>query len=102
MLFRSPVDADYGALHEQGQVERQLRNVAAGKAYHEEPRAPSRGAQRRLGARATDRIVDDVDALALRQALDPRAQVFPYIVDRLVCAMRAADGEFLRAGSRFR
>ena len=56
------------------------------------------GAQRRLGGIAADAIVDDVDAVAAGQRAQAFLQIVGAVVDRLVGAVLARDGELLRRG----
>ena len=64
----APEDADDRAPLEQGEVRRDARNVARREADDEEAPFPRRRAQRRLGERTADRIVDHVGARRRRSA----------------------------------
>ena len=63
------IDADDGAALQQRQIERQLGNLAGGKADHEMPAFPGDRAQRGFAIGAADRIEDDVDAVLAAELL---------------------------------
>src|SRR5258706_11026115 len=92
-----PEDAHDGGALQQREIQRQLGNFARRKADHEQAPAPRDRAERRLGVRASDRVVDHVHTLAGGDLLDALAQVLDGVVDRLVRAVLAAHFELFRA-----
>ena len=72
----APEHADDRASFQQREVERNPRDVAGREPDDEQAAAPGGRSQRRLGVRPADRVVDDVDAAAAGDRLDPLAQVF--------------------------
>src|SRR5581483_11481314 len=62
---RAPKHADDRAAFEQREIERDLRNVTRGEPDDEKTPVPRHVAQRRLGIRSANRIVDDIHAAAL-------------------------------------
>ena len=102
---RAPEHADDVAALEQREIERNLRDLAGRKADHQEAPVPGDRAQRRLRIGAADRIVDHVHALAAGDAAQRLLQVLLRVVDRLVGAALAAEGELVvgrRAGDHAR
>ena len=99
---RAPEHADDLAALEQHEVERNLRDVAGGEADDEVAALPGDAAQRRLGERAADRIVDDVDAVAAGERLDALLEILVRVVDALVGAVLAAERELVGRSTRRR
>src|SRR6185295_19067425 len=56
----APEHADDRRALEEREVERQLWNLSRGEADDQQPAAPGDGAERKLGVRPADRVVDDV------------------------------------------
>src|SRR4029077_3413623 len=81
----------------QREVERQLGDVARGKAHHEVAAAPGDGAECRLAVGPAHRVIDHVRAAAVAERLDPLPQILAGIVDGGVGAVLDADSELLRA-----
>src|SRR6185295_14419282 len=82
---------------EQRQVQGNLRDLAGGEAGDDEAAAPADGAERGLGERSADRVEHDVDTTIAGEPLDFVAQIRGRVVDGVVGAMFAADGELLFA-----
>src|SRR5437016_5239407 len=83
----APIDADDGAALEQDQVERNLRNLAGGKADHEMAASPSERAQGRLAVGAADGIEHHVDAVLSAEPLERLAQILLRVVDDFIGPM---------------
>src|SRR4051794_19644637 len=94
----SPEHAEDGAALQQDQVERQLRDLAGGKADHEMPSLPGERAHRRLAVGAAHRIEHDVDAVLAADTLEPGAQVLGVVVQHLVGAVGAGERELVVTG----
>src|SRR5204863_8764256 len=92
---RAPEHADDLAALQQYEIERDLRDVARGEADHEVAALPCGAAQRDLGVRAADRIVDDVDATAAGERFDPFLEVLAAVIDRFGGTVRAAERELV-------
>src|SRR4026208_2433250 len=80
----APEDADDRRALQQREVERQLGDFTRGEPDDQQPAAQRARAERGLRVGAADGVVDDVDAFAVREVLDARAQVLGGVVDRLV------------------
>ena len=95
----APVHPHHLAALQQRQVERQLRDLAAGETDHEVAPVLGAGAQRRLGQRAADRVEHQVHAAPAGGRLELRAQVLGGVIDQHIGSQRAAG---LRASPRSR
>jgi hypothetical protein len=91
--------ADQCRTLEQQQVHGDLRDLAGGETDHQVAALPRQAAHRGLGIGTTDRVVDDVDAVAARDLLDALAQVLRRVVHQVVGADAARHRELgLAAG----
>src|SRR4051794_39693975 len=88
--------ADDATAFDERQVERNLGYLAGGEADDEKTPAPCHIAERRLRVGAANRIVDHIEAFALRDRLHARTHVLGRVIDRFVGTMFAAYRELLR------
>src|SRR5690242_9104029 len=92
---RAPEHADNVAAFEQREVERDFWNLAGGKTDDQKPPLPRDRAQRRLGVRAADRIIDHVRAFAAGAAPQRVLEVALSVVDDLIGAVLLGKCELL-------
>ena len=92
--------ADVAAL-EQHQIKRDFGNFPGGESDHQVTALPGERTHRRFRVGPADRVIDHVDAVLAAMLLQRVAQIFLGVVDGLVGAVGAGEGEFFvrrRAG----
>ena len=92
---RTPEHPHDRSAFEQGQVDRQFGNAAAGEAHDQQASVPGDGADGLVEEIAADRVVDHVCAVAVGEAFDFILEVGVGVVDEFVGTCVFGDFKFL-------